>query len=73
LILHLRAREKKKEKKKKKKKKEKRKKKKEKRKKKKKNGYYGLNWNIGFSDRNLNFSDFGRHQLLWSGLGHRRF
>jgi hypothetical protein len=49
------------------------KKKKERKKERKKKGYYGLNWNISFYDQNLDFSNSGRHRLLWSGLGHRQF
>jgi hypothetical protein len=26
---------------------------------------YGVNWNISFYDRNLDFGDYGWHRLLW--------
>jgi len=37
----------------------------------KKNDYYGLNWNVGHYNRNLNFDDSNRHQLLRSRFGHQ--
>jgi hypothetical protein len=39
---------------------------------KKKISYYGMNWNIGFYDWNMDFDDSCRHQLIWLGLGHHR-
>jgi hypothetical protein len=55
------------------KKKKKKRTKKEKKEKKKERGYYGLNWNIDFYYRNLDFGYSGQHRLLWSKLRHWRF